>query len=101
MIRNFAYRCGGSAGIAVIRLTVFPFNPLTEQSKGHLQTSGAGWLIQAGLSSRGVRDLFCSLLLMCWKSLSAGNELPTLRRDCLYRRVTSYPPYGGIVFIGG
>jgi hypothetical protein len=39
MTRTFAYRCGGSDGIAEIRLTVFPFNPMTEQSKGHLQTA--------------------------------------------------------------
>ncbi len=38
MTRTFAYRCGGSDGIAEMWLTVFPFNPLTEQSKGHLQT---------------------------------------------------------------
>ena len=44
MTRTFAYRCGGSDGIAVIRLTVFPFNPLTEQSEGHLQTSVASAL---------------------------------------------------------
>jgi len=45
MTRTFAYRCGGSDGIAAkgINLfwrTVFPFNPLTEQSEGHLQTHG-------------------------------------------------------------
>ena len=37
-------------------LTVFPFNPLTEQSKGHLQTRGGGWLIYVCLSSRGMRN---------------------------------------------
>ena len=40
MILAFAYRCGGSDGIAWIKSwrTVFPFNPWTEQSVGHLQT---------------------------------------------------------------
>jgi hypothetical protein len=40
MILAFVYRCGGSDGIASykIRRTVFPFNPRTEQSEGHLQT---------------------------------------------------------------
>lgn len=38
MIRTFAYRCGGSDGIANNWRTIFPFNPLTEQSEGHLQT---------------------------------------------------------------
>ena len=41
MILAFAYRCGGSDGMAISQFewrTVFPFNPLTEQSKGHLQT---------------------------------------------------------------
>ena len=56
MIHTFAYRCGGSDGIAVIRLTVFPFNPLTEQSEGHLQTRDAGWLIGANLSRSAVRN---------------------------------------------
>ena len=56
MTRTFAYRCGGSDGIARFWLTVFPFNPLTEQSKGHLQTRGGGWLIYVCLSSRGMRN---------------------------------------------
>ena len=46
MTRTFAYRCGGSDGITSKQLlwwcTVFPFNPLTEQSEGHLQTHGGG-----------------------------------------------------------
>ena len=51
MTRTFAYRCGGSDGIALIWLTVFPFNPLTEQSEGHLQTRDAGWFNGGCLSS--------------------------------------------------
>jgi hypothetical protein len=43
MTHIFAYRCGGSDGIAKYWRTVFPFNPLTEQSEGHLQTQEAGW----------------------------------------------------------
>jgi hypothetical protein len=40
MILTFVYRCGGSDGIArykIYQRTIFPFNPLTEQSQGHLQ----------------------------------------------------------------
>lgn len=61
MTRTFAYRCGGSDGIAKIGRTVFPFNPLTEQSEGHLQTRGAGWSIYAGLSRSRLRNGLCVL----------------------------------------
>jgi hypothetical protein len=42
LTRAFAYRCGGSDGIAELRRTIFPFNPLAEQPEGHLQTSFEG-----------------------------------------------------------
>ena len=42
MILAFVYRCGGSDGMAKMKIwrTVFPFNPRTGQSRGHLQTRG-------------------------------------------------------------
>jgi hypothetical protein len=68
MILAFAYRCGGSDGIAGVtfdRRTVFPFNPRTEQSRGHLQTRAQGAVFAFGsqrlshreaLSKRGIFD---------------------------------------------
>jgi hypothetical protein len=75
MTRTFAYRCGGSDGITDIRLTVFPFNPLTEQSKGHLQTSSRGWFIYLCLSS-GLITNSAILLMSAVISAFTGMTLP-------------------------
>jgi len=56
LILTFVYRCGGSDGIAKRKgwRTVFPFNPRTERSVGHLQTRGRDWDKRSVKSTKSV-----------------------------------------------